>query len=354
MLVENQEPPIAERVAPDRSSARHLQRIAGWRPAGGSRLALNIATVAVTVAFTYIALKGIDLKHAWRALRTSDYWWLVPALAVFALGNVARALRWRSLFPPGRRPPLGTTLDAMMIGYFYNNILPARAGEPARIVVLTRRSSSPPVEITGTVVLERLYDIVAILLIFFVAEPWLPKVSWFGTAAIVAGALAAAIASAATVLAIYGDRPVRKLLRPLRRVLPLTEERLERIVAELTDGLSGLHDWRVALEALVWTIVAWMLSIACAALVMVAFHLHLPFAAAVLVMVAIGLGMILPSPPAAVGVFEGATLIALRAYGLPHSTALSYALVLHLMNFVPFVLVGGLFLHYNTRHPPYR
>jgi uncharacterized membrane protein YbhN (UPF0104 family) len=97
-----------------------------------------------------------------------------------------------------------------------------------------------------------------------------------------------------------------------------------------------------------------MLSIACAALVMVAFHLHLPFAAAVLVMVAIGLGMILPSPPAAVGVFEGATLIALRAYGLPHSTALSYALVLHLMNFVPFVLVGGLFLHYNTRHPPYR
>lgn len=108
----------------------------------------------------------------------------------------------------------------------------------------------------------------------------------------------------------------------------------------------------MALEALVWTTAAWMLSIACAYAVMVAFHLHLPFAAAVLVLVAIGLGMILPSPPAAVGVFEGATLIALRAFGLSHSTALPYALVLHLVNFVPFVVVGAWLLHYNSRHPP--
>ena len=70
-----------------------------------------------------------------------------------------------------------------------------------------------------------------------------------------------------------------------------------------------------------------------------------------LVQVAIGLGMILPSAPAAVGVFEGATLIALRAYDLPHSTALPYALVLHLVNFIPFVLTGALLLHYNARHP---
>ncbi len=48
--------------------------------------------------------------------------------------------------------------------------------------------------------------------------------------------------------------------------------------------------------------------------------------------------MILPSPPAAVGVFEGAALIALKAYGVPYSSALPYALVLHLVNFVPFVV----------------
>jgi uncharacterized membrane protein YbhN (UPF0104 family) len=77
----------------------------------------------------------------------------------------------------------------------------------------------------------------------------------------------------------------------------------------------------------------------------------LPFAAVVLVQVAIGLGMILPSAPAAVGVFEGATLIALGAYKLPQSTGLPYALVFHLVNFIPFVLTGAFLLHYNARHP---
>lgn len=315
-------------------------------------LATKLVTIAITVLFTYIALNGINLKAAWHALQTCDYWWLIPALAAFGLGNVSRALRWRSLFAPGRRPPRGATLDAMMIGYFYNSILPARAGEAARIVVLTRRSSSPPVEITGTVVLERIYDVVAVLIIFFVAEPWLPHVSWFGAAAVAAGVLALAIAAAATVLAVYGDRPLRWLLRPLSRFAWFSDDRLERTAVELAHGLSGLHNWRVALEALVWTIAAWMSSALCAYLVMFAFHLQLPFAAALLVQIAIGLGMILPSPPAAVGVFEGATLIALRAYGVPHSTALSYALVLHIVNFIPFIVIGAGLLHYNSRHPP--
>ena len=315
-----------------------------------SRLLINVVTVAVTIFFSYLALSGVRLGQAWDALRTSDYLWLIPALVAFGLGNLARALRWRSMFAPGRRPPAGVVLNAMMVGYLYNNILPARAGEAARVLVLTQRSSSPPVEIVGTVVLERLYDVIAILVIFFVAEPWLPNVSWFGAAALAAIVLAGLIAAAATVLAVYGDRPLRLLLRPLRRLSLFSGARLERTVDELTHGLSGLRHRAVALEAFLWTVAAWMFSALCAYIVTLSFHLHLPFACGVLVGVAVGLGMILPSPPAAVGVFEGAALIALRAYGIPHSSALPYALVLHAVNFVPFVLVGLLLLQYNSRH----
>jgi uncharacterized protein (TIRG00374 family) len=316
-----------------------------------SHLLLNLATIGITVGFTYVALNGIDLGEAWRGLRTSDYWWLIPALAAFGLGDIARGLRWRSLFVPGRRPARGTTLNAMMIGYLYNNILPARAGEAARVVVLTRRSTSPPVEITGTVILERIYDIVVILVLFFLTEPFLPHVSWFGAAAVAAAVLALAIASAALILAIFEDRPLRLLLRPLARFSLFSGERLERTVVELTHGLSGLRHQRVAAEAFLWTASAWLFSMLCAYLVSVAFHLGLPFAAGVLVMVAIGFGMILPSAPAAVGIFEGATLIALKVYHVSRSAALPYALVLHLVNFLPFVLVGVVLLRYNSRRP---
>lgn len=353
MLVENQErrPPEPPATPSEALSRWHPRRMAGWRPDGAPRLLINLVTVAVTVGFGYFAFSNIDLSLAWHSLRTSDYWWIAVALVAFGLGNLTRALRWRSLFAVGRRPPLGVVTNAMLVGYLYNNIMPARAGEAARILVLTQRSTTAPVEIVGTVVLERLYDVFAILLIFFAAEPWLPHVSWFGAAAVAAIVLASAIATAAIVLAVYGDRPLRFLLSPLRRFSLFSGERLENTLDELTHGLSGLRHPGLALEAFAWTILSWLLTALCAYLVTLAFHLHLSFACGVLVAVAIGAGMILPSPPAAVGVFEGAALIALKAYGVPHSAALPFALVLHLVNFVPFVLVGALLLHYNTRHP---
>jgi uncharacterized protein (TIRG00374 family) len=312
---------------------------------------LLVVTVLVTVVFSYVALRDINLSLAWRALRTSDLWWIAASLIPFGLGNVARSLRWRSLFARGRRPPAGAVTNAMMVGYLYNNIMPARVGEAARVVALTQRSSAPPVEIVGTVLVERLYDVLAILVIFFAAEPWLPHVGWFGAAALAALVLAALIITVATVLAVYGDRPLRVLLRPLRRLSLFSGERLEHTIAELTHGLSGLRHLGLALEAFVWTIIAWLLTAVCAYFVSLAFHLHLPFSCGLLVAVAVGLSMILPSPPAAVGVFEGAALIALRAYGIPSSSALPYVVVLHLVNFVPFVVVGTLTVHYNLRHP---
>ena len=74
-------------------------------------------------------------------------------------------------------------------------------------------------------------------------------------------------------------------------------------------GLSGLRQPRVAIEAFLWTIARVAADGAVRLLRLIAFHLHLPFACGVLVAVAIGLSMILPSPPAALGVFEGAALI---------------------------------------------
>jgi uncharacterized protein (TIRG00374 family) len=334
----------------ERQSAPRLPRAATWSSAKRSRILL-VVTVLVTLLFSYVALRNINLALAWRALRTSDLWWIALSVIPFAFGNVARALRWRSLFARGRRPPVGATANAMMVGYLYNSIMPARVGEAARVVVLTQRSSAPPVEIVGTVVVERLYDVVAILVIFFAAEPWLPHVSWFGAAALAALGLASVIIAVATALAIYGNRPVRAVLRPLARLSLFSGERLERTIAEVTHGLSGLRHARLALEAFLWTIVAWLFTALCAYFVSRAFHLHLPLSCGLLVAVAIGLGMILPSPPAAVGVFEGAVLIALRAYGVPASSALPYAVVLHLVNFVPFILIGLYLLHHNSRAP---
>ena len=153
------------------------------------------------------------------------------------------------------------------------------------------------------------------------------------------------------VLAVHGDRPLRLLARPLSRLPGLSQERLEREATTLVQGLSGLRDHRVAVEGLLWSLAAWMTAALWAWLVLLAFEPTFGFGAGVLVTVVIGLAMIIPAPPAAVGVFETAGIAALAAYGLPASAALPYALVLHVCNFVPLVVVGALTLHHAARRP---
>jgi len=72
--------------------------------------------------------------------------------------------------------------------------------------------------------------------------------------------------------------------------------------------------------------------------------LHVSYLAGLLVVIGIGLSMILPSSPAALGVFEGATVVCLGAYGISDSRALSYALVLHALNFLPFLVLAPFIL----------
>lgn len=308
-------------------------------------------TLAVAVVFIYLAVRNVRLSEAWHALRTSNFWWLIPAFGAFVLATLMRALRWRSLFASDRRPPLGAVGAAMLIGYLFNSIMPARAGEAARVVALTQRAGTPAAEIVGTVVVERAYDVLSILLIFFCASPWLPAVSWFGTAAAFAGVTAVLLGLLIWVLAVHGDRPLRFVLRPLARLPRLSIERVERAGVELAAGLTGLRDRRIALEAFAWSVGIWLMSALFAWLVLLAFQPSLGYDAGILVIVAIGLAMIIPSPPAAIGVFEAAGVLALKAYGISQTQALPYALVLHVVNFVPFIVAGLLTLQLATRRP---
>ena len=81
-----------------------------------------------------------------------------------------------------------------------------------------------------------------------------------------------------------------------------------------------------------------------------AFDLDLPLDAGLLVLAAVGLAFVVPAAPSALGVFEAAVVLALDAYGVPRAEALSYAFVLHALNFFPYLIAGAIALRF-TRPP---
>jgi uncharacterized protein (TIRG00374 family) len=313
--------------------------------ARSARPLLLAAGFVVTAAATYVAVRGVALDDTADALADSDLWWLVPSFAVFAAGVWLRALRWWTLFDAPQRPPLREVTRALLVGYFFNNILPARAGEAARVMSLHARTRTPRAQAVGTIVAERLFDVLALLVILFAAYPWLPPISWLRAAAIFGVVAVISVAALVFVLVRWDDRAIHWLLSPLRRIRrDGFAERVELAAINATRGLVAIRSPRIAVRSLALTIASWVVLSLSYWILMQGFSLDEPFAAGLLVTVTINMGLVLPSSPAALGVFEAATVLALKAFDVAQAQALSYALVLHLLNLVPFLVAGAALL----------
>jgi uncharacterized protein (TIRG00374 family) len=131
--------------------------------------------VLLSALFVWLALRDVDFGQVKGALQEASYWPLIPALLALLLANVLRALRWQALFAADSRPPLGPITSAMLIGLLFNSILPARAGEAARVVALWREAGTSRVESLATAAAERVYDVFVLLVLLFVATPFLSK-----------------------------------------------------------------------------------------------------------------------------------------------------------------------------------
>ncbi|GAB3416740.1 lysylphosphatidylglycerol synthase transmembrane domain-containing protein [Niabella aquatica] len=118
------------------------------------------------------SLKGLtadDKTHIFQALGKGNFWLILPGLAISVLSHWLRAVRWRLIIQPlGYSPSILNTFFAVMVGYFANQAVP-RLGEVLRCSTLTKYEKIPFDKLAGTVILERLVDIITLLTAFVLA-----------------------------------------------------------------------------------------------------------------------------------------------------------------------------------------
>jgi uncharacterized membrane protein YbhN (UPF0104 family) len=114
-----------------------------WSGALGRRFRVQSAVVGILVGLGCLAilLKQVDLKQSWNALgRLNGPHMLIP-VAVFFVNLPLRAWRWQLIFPASWRPSLGGCLTVLGIGNMANILLPRRAGDLARCVLVGNSNS---------------------------------------------------------------------------------------------------------------------------------------------------------------------------------------------------------------------
>jgi uncharacterized membrane protein YbhN (UPF0104 family) len=249
---------------------------------------------------------------------------LVGAIALYGLATVVRSERWqRLLVDEGARPHRVDTYALTVVGYMGNNVLPARAGDAIRVVLMAPRAVTSKRTVVGTLLAERLLDIAVLLVLFVVVG--------YGLLGEVGGdsvELIALIAAVAIVAAAIGWRFIRRNARLYGMLAP---------IASSTLGLRRAHHGLLLLgmTLVIWAIEAGVWMAVGAA---VGFGMD-PIEGLYLVALASVFSMI-PSGPAYAGTQDAAVAIGIKALGGTGGTALAYLLMLRFVIVVPITLAG--------------
>jgi hypothetical protein len=310
-----------------------------------------ILGLVISAVFIYLAFSKIDYAQMWQALKQANYMWLFPAVGLMFVSLWIRAVRWRYFMEPMKPGiSLHKLFSAMMIGYYGNNVFPLRAGEVLRAYAIGKSADVSRMASFATIFVERLIDVFALLLLigfsvlFHDYPDWIKK----GSLWVLIGT---AIATFFLVALMLRTEQTLRLTWRLTKPFPeKAQQFVNKLLGSFLDGFTVFkkteHFWTI-----IWQSVSlWLLYAAVIYSVLQAFSLnsYLPIGASFVVLVITSLSIMIPAAPAYVGTFHLACQQALMLFDNPNissSEALSFAVILHITNFVPITLVGFVYFY---------
>jgi uncharacterized protein (TIRG00374 family) len=314
-----------------------LKRWQFWLGAGISALCLTIA------------LRNLHLGDVWLTLRTARYGWIVPGVIVYFFGVWARTWRWDYLLRPMKRVPLRRLFPVVVIGYMGNNVYPARAGEVIRAYVLRQREGISISASLATVVVERVFDGLVMLIFVFIALPFTPMPAWLQWMVIAASILFFGALAVFMVLAVKVEWAEAAYGWAIDRVVP---QRFRQPVRGFADrfmtGLHSLRSGRGVMMIFVTSIVIWLAETVKYWFVMHAFDFSVPFWVLMLMNGIVNLATTFPSAPGYVGTFDAPGIEILSIFGVERSLAAGYTLVLHAALWLPITLLGFWYMGHES------
>jgi glycosyltransferase 2 family protein len=316
--------------------------------AGGSRggprlrglLVVGVLSSCVAIA---LLIAAVDPSRTLAVLRQARPEPLALSLAILAVQAVVRAARWRLLLGrggDGEELPFWLVLRALLIGYLGNAALPARLGEPARSGVVARTAHRAFGAVLGSVLVERLIDLVALAVLVLVASMFAP-----------APTLVVGVASTSLAVGIIAGLVLVAAGQRLGQVVSAAPVGLrQRAMAFGRHLLAGaLHPSRgVIMAAGGLSVLAWMLEAGLYLAAAASLGINLQPGTAVIIGAAGALATALPAAPGYVGTYDLAAAAVGAGLGLDPATAVALAAVVHVMALVPIALAGAVALVIET------
>ncbi len=302
-----------------------------------------LSKILIPLAISALALWLATRNVAWEKIRpilsqakaAPFLWGFLVSLIAFYL----RAVRWQILLLPFQKISPWVLLRWQVGGILVNNLLPLRMGELARGYWAGHKSSVPKSTVIATIVLERSFDLAALIMITAVLFPLMGITKGnphFTPRNIVLGFIMAA-ALLAGALFLFKKKSPETLLVKLKKLLP---EKLGTIIGNFITGLHVLKDKKEVIKLLLLSPFIWAVDIFVIAIFSRSLDLNLSWLESGVTMGGLVLGMMVPAAPGAVGTYEAGGVHALALIGRDPTLAFSFIALLHVLQMAFIFLVG--------------
>jgi glycosyltransferase 2 family protein len=294
----------------------------------------------ISILFLYFSLRGIEFHKLLITLKSADMRFaFLPLLCIF-LCLILCSYRWSKVVGNGVR--FRDTFVAVLIGLFVNNVLPARIGEIARGYILTKRTGVSFTYSVTTVFVDRFFDLVGLLIITFV---FLPEDSLPKSIAQAIYMLLGLFIVCATLLIVLSRQGVAdKIAGRLSRVNRPFIARFSKRILEVQQNLRRISSPFNLVYFIAIAVTTWLLMSTALYLVMLTLGVKIAFVKVPFVCALLNMGLVIPSSPGYIGVYQFMLVYLLSIFNVPRTEAFAVSLVFQASWYLPYNIFGAIFL----------
>jgi hypothetical protein len=295
-----------------------------------------LAGIIISVLLLFFEFHNINFQSVLDELKNLNTLFIIPVVALSVFVQFLRSYRWGLLLKPLQDVEIGQRklFSVTSVGFLAIMALPARIGELARPYLISNRTGIRMPSALATVVVERIFDIITVLMMFLVLLYFFTMPEWLAKS----GLVWMAITAAGIAVLIPGVR--RKLLR-LSEKFPARLKFMGKWIGQFDRSLTACTgSGRNFIEFVMITIVIWLANAFWFYLMFLAFGLDIPVQAAFILMIVIIIGIAIPSAPGFIGNWHFACLTGLAIFGVPKEQALGYAIVTHFLTIMTLAVLG--------------
>jgi len=299
--------------------------------------------ILVTALALWLSFRNLDWGVLKQSFSQVNFFWIILAAVTTLLSVYIISWRWQILLKSKARIPLSDLFRFNIISQYVNIIIPARFGELLRAWLAARKYSLSGSYVLGTILIEKMIESYIVIIMAVLA----PLIFTFQTnlKGHTAAFVILLILIPLLILIIWKRHRIMAWLTRLAAIFPARIR--DRLLIFLDKGMEAftlLKDIRMTLQVIVITFIVILSQVLTNLILFKAYGFKLSFFEAIILQVVLLIGMSLPSIPGKIGVFEYTVYLALSMFGIEKSIALSYGLMLHVIAYLPKIILGIIFM----------